>query len=77
MAILGERRAAGMEQLLALAENEGLARRQAESVIEQVRASVARWREFADQAQVPILKAAEVSHSLAPAPRQRLGPSVW
>lgn len=76
MAILGERRAAGVEQLLALAENEGLARRQAEDIIEQVRASVARWREFADQAQVPILKAAEVSHALTAGPRQRLGPSV-
>lgn len=76
MAILGERRAAGVEQLLALAENEGLARRQAEGIIEQVRASVARWREFADQAQVPILKAAEVSHALTAGPRQRLGPSV-
>ena len=77
MAILGERRAAGVEHLLALAKNEGLARRQAEGIIEQVRASIARWREFADQAQVPILKAAEVSHSLAPAPRQRFGPSAW
>jgi len=76
MAILGERRAAGVEHLLALAENEGLARRQAEGIIEQVRASVARWREFADQAQVPILQAAEVSHALTSGPRQRQGPSV-
>jgi serine/threonine-protein kinase HipA len=76
MAILGERRAAGLEHLLRLAENEGLARRSAESLIEQVRASVARWREFADQAQVPILKAAEVSHALNSASRQRLGPSA-
>jgi serine/threonine-protein kinase HipA len=76
MSILGERRAAGLEHLLRLAENEGLARRSAEAIVEQVRASVARWREFADQAQVPILKAAEVSHALASAPRQRLGPSA-
>ena len=76
MAILGERRAAGVEHLLRLAENEGLDRRSAEGIIEQVRAGVARWREFADQAQVPILKAAEVSHALAIAPRHRLGPSA-
>jgi hypothetical protein len=67
----------GVDQLLLLAENEGLARRSAEGIIEQVRASVARWREFADQAQVPILQAAEVSHELTSAPRQRLGPSAW
>ncbi len=77
MAILGERRATGLEHLLRLAENEGLARRSAEDIIAQVRASVARWREFADQAQVPTIKAAEVSHALTSAPRQHQGPSVW
>ena len=76
MAMLGERRAVGADHLLRLAENEGLARRSAEGIVEQVRASVARWREFADQAQVPILQAAEVSHALTSAPRQRHGPSV-
>jgi serine/threonine-protein kinase HipA len=76
MAILGERRAAGVEHLLRLAENEGLARRSAEGIIEQVRAGIARWREFADQVQVPVLKAAEVGHALAVGPRHRLGPSI-
>jgi serine/threonine-protein kinase HipA len=76
MAILGERRAAGVEHLLRLAENEGLARRSAEGIIEEVRAGIARWREFADQAQVPVLKAAEVGHALAVGPRHRLGPSI-
>ncbi|MDI1249627.1 MAG: type II toxin-antitoxin system HipA family toxin [Lacunisphaera sp.] len=76
MAILGERRGAGVDHLLRLAENEGLARRSAEGIIEQVRASIARWREFADQAQVPILQAAEIGHALTVGPRQRLGPSV-
>ena len=76
MAILGERCGAGVDHLLRLAENEGLARRSAEGIIEQVRASIARWREFADQAQVPILQAAEVSHALTAGPRQRLGPST-
>ena len=65
MAILGERRAAGVDHLLRLAENEGLARRNAESIIESVRASVARWREFADQAQVPAPKAAEMDRVLS------------
>ncbi len=77
MAILGERRAVDVNYLLRLAENEGLARRSAEGVVAQVRASVARWREFADQAQVPVSKAAEVGHALTSAPRQRPGPSVW
>ena len=75
LAILGERRAPGVEHLLRLAENEGLARREAEGLVEQVRASVARWREFADQAQVPALKAAEVGHVLSPTPSLRPGPS--
>ena len=64
MAILGERRVVQEKHLLRLAENEGLARRSAESIIEQVRASVVRWREFADQAQVPATKAAEVQRVL-------------
>lgn len=76
MAILGERRGAGVDHLLRLAENEGLARRSAEGIIEQVRASIARWREFADQAQVPTLQAAEVSHALTAGLHQRLGPSA-
>ncbi len=76
LAILGERRALGVEHLLRLAENEGLARRDAEDLVEQVRASVARWREFADQAQVPALKAAEVGHELGPTPGRRPGPSA-
>jgi serine/threonine-protein kinase HipA len=65
MAILGERRAAGLEHLFKLTETEGLARRSAEGIVEQVRTGVARWREFADQAQVPALKAAEVGRVLA------------
>ncbi len=76
MAILGERRNAGVEHLLRLAENEGLARRTAEGIIEQIRASVARWREFADHAQVPILTAAEIGHALSRAPGEHRGVSV-
>jgi len=75
MAILGERRAAGMKHLLQLAGSEGLARRSAEGIIEQVQAAIARWREFADQAHVPALQAADVSQALAKGPGRRLGPS--
>jgi len=76
MAILGERRAVGVEHLLQLADNEGLDRKVATSVIDQVRAAVSRWREFTNQAQVPALKAAEVGQVLSAGPRQRLGPSI-
>ncbi len=76
MAILGERRAASVDNLLRLADNEGLDRRSAQGIIEQVRAGIARWREFADQARVPALKAAEVGQVLATAPSQRPGPAL-
>ncbi len=65
MAMLGTRHEVGMSQLLRLAESEGLAQRAAKAIIDEVRASVARWRDFADQSQVPAIKAAEVAHVLA------------
>jgi hypothetical protein len=47
-------------------------------IIDQVRAAVGRWREFAEQAQVPVLKAAEVGEVLraGSAERRRIGPSI-
>ena len=60
MSMAGERKAVGRVELLKLAETEALDRRQAITIIEQTRDAVARWREFAAQAEVPELKAAEV-----------------
>ncbi|HEX3728719.1 MAG TPA: type II toxin-antitoxin system HipA family toxin [Opitutaceae bacterium] len=64
MAIQGERRAADRSHLLRLAESEGLERRAALAVIEEVWAAILRWREFADAAQVPRARAAEVESLL-------------
>ncbi|MDI1320469.1 MAG: type II toxin-antitoxin system HipA family toxin [bacterium] len=64
LALLGVRRAPDASHLLKLAEAEALDRRQAASVIEEVRVAVGRWREFAAEARVPDLKAAEVQHEL-------------
>ncbi len=60
MSLAGERKAVGRAELLTLAEAEALDRRQAITIIEQTRDAVSRWREFAVQAGVPELKAAEV-----------------
>ena len=64
MSLAGERRNADQSHLLKLAASEALDRRMAESVIEEVRAAIRRWRDFADQAQVPALPAAEVKNFL-------------
>ncbi|OHE79480.1 MAG: hypothetical protein A3G75_06410 [Verrucomicrobia bacterium RIFCSPLOWO2_12_FULL_64_8] len=78
MAILGERAAVDASSLRRLAAAEGLDRRTVEGIIDHVRAAVGRWREFAEQAQVPDLKATEVGHILCvgPVERRRLGPSA-
>jgi len=65
MAMQGARQSVGVDHLLQLAENEGLARQHAKSLIEQVRESLARWREFADEAQVPAIKAAEIGYAFS------------
>lgn len=77
MSVAGDRWTTAQPHLVRLAESEGLDRRIAAGVIEEVRSAIARWREFADQAQVPSLKAAEVGQVLTSAPRPRLVPSVW
>ena len=64
MSMAGERKTAGQAELLKLAETEALDRRQAIAVIEQARAAVSRWRNFAEEAGVPDLKAAEVELAL-------------
>lgn len=64
MSLAGERQKADQTHLLKLAASEALDRRMAESVIEEVRIAIRRWREFAEQAEVPALPAAEVQHLL-------------
>lgn len=63
MSLAGERRNADQSHLLKLADSEALDRRTAVALIEEVRAAIRRWREFAEQAQVPVLQASEM-HSL-------------
>ncbi len=62
MSLVGERRIAGRSHLLKLAESEALDRRMAEAMIEEVHAAVSRWREFADEARVPAVRAAEIQN---------------
>jgi serine/threonine-protein kinase HipA len=71
LAVAGERRAAGRDHLIKLADEEGIRRSDALALIDRVRAAVAQWRLFADAAQVPILRAAEVGESLR---GQRISP---
>lgn len=59
MAVCGERRTAGVEHLAKLAATESLDAKQARAVIDEVRAALAKWRTFADEAGVPALTAAE------------------
>jgi serine/threonine-protein kinase HipA len=64
MAILGERRQAGRGHLLKLADGEALDMKRALATIDEVRAAVNRWREFAEAAGVPALKASEIGSVL-------------
>jgi serine/threonine-protein kinase HipA len=64
MAICGERRNAGRQHLLKLAESESLGWREALTVIDEVAAALAKWQEFASQAKVPAAMAAEVAFEL-------------
>jgi serine/threonine-protein kinase HipA len=76
MSIAGERTAANTAHLLKLAESEALDRRQAAAVIDEVRGAVGRWREFAEQSEVPALRISEVEHALKLGTSQRRGPSM-
>jgi len=64
MATLGERVSTDATTLRRLAAPEGLDRRVAEGIIEQVRSAVSRWREFANQTQVSTLPASAVDQVL-------------
>ncbi len=72
MSIAGERKSAGRTELLKLAETQALDRRQANAIIDETCAGIARWREFAGQAGVPVLKAVEVERLLT----RSLGPQL-
>jgi serine/threonine-protein kinase HipA len=65
MAIGGERRNAGRQHLLKLAESETLDRREALAIIDEVASAIRRWREFASQAAVPTALAADVGYELS------------
>ncbi len=60
MAVCGERRSTGVEHLVKLAKSESLDAKEAKRIIEEVRAALTRWREFAEGAGVPVLTAAEI-----------------
>mgnify|MGYP003349558807 CR=1 FL=1 len=49
----GERRSAGIPELMKLAQTEALDRAPAHAIVEQTRHAVSRWREFAAAAGVP------------------------
>jgi serine/threonine-protein kinase HipA len=65
MAVLGERRAAGVSHLRALARGESLELARAEEIIDEVRGAITRWREFAEAAGVLAMRAAEWEAELA------------
>ena len=55
---------ADQSRLLKLAAAEALDRRVAEAAINEVRAAIRRWHDFAEQAKVPALKADERQSSM-------------
>lgn len=65
MAICGERRSAGRQHSLKLAESEALERSTALAIIDEVAAAVTKWREFAEHAQVPAALTADVAAELS------------
>jgi len=65
MAVVGERRLASREHLRQLAHSASLDRAKAVEIIDQVSSVVARWAEFAQEAKVPALPAAEIGTVVA------------
>jgi serine/threonine-protein kinase HipA len=64
MAVLGERRNAGVNQLQALAQTEGLERKEVASMIEEVHTAVAQWPSFAEAAGLPAEITASIERSM-------------
>lgn len=65
MAVCGERRAAGPEHLRKLAEGEGLDRKRAHALIDEVATALRRWPALAAEVGVPERAAREVAASFA------------
>ncbi len=61
LSLAGERRTAGIPELMKLAQTEALDRPQAHAIVEQTRHAVSQWREFAAAAGVPEITSVEVS----------------
>jgi serine/threonine-protein kinase HipA len=64
MAVLGERRTAGLKQLHALAQAEGLEKKEVASVIEEVRSALVQWPRFAAEAGLPAEITASIQRSM-------------
>lgn len=79
MSVAGEGRNPGVPHMLAVAAEAGVDKRQAERIIEGVREAVARWGEFAREAEVGSasmgrVAARVVAHCATPAPGRRGAP---
>ena len=66
MTVHGEGRRPTREDMLALGEQAGIAHRRANAIIDEVRAGVSRWRQFADQAHVAPAVAARIAERFPP-----------
>lgn len=64
MAVLGERSCAGLPHLEKLAAGEGIDRADCRAIVDEVRAALARWSEFAAAAGLPEQEAAEIGAAL-------------
>lgn len=66
MTIAGEGRAPGLSNMLTLAEQAGLNRRDAVVIVEEVRSAIARWPAHAAESGVTKARAKEIARSLRP-----------
>jgi serine/threonine-protein kinase HipA len=66
MMVLGEGRNPGIDQLRALGKKHGI--KNAETIIDEVRSAVARWKDFADAAKVTKKSATMIASRIAPPP---------
>ena len=65
MAVMGERANVGLEHLVALANAEGIERKDAQRIVDEVRGGIARWREFAAAAGLARSEAEEIAAALS------------
>lgn len=64
LAVCGERRNAGIDQLKTLATRTDINPRAAVEIIDEVRSAISRWDAFADQAQVPVQFRSDIALAL-------------